>query len=89
MDKTISSEKLRVWHIPQVPGKPFYVEVKTISDAKLILNTLAKYDDFQYKNHIKPDYSNAAGLSVFRNGEWEDWESEDGQDIDDIEVEYL
>jgi predicted transcriptional regulator len=83
------SGQLRVWHIPQVPGKPFYMEVKTISDAKLILDTLAKYDAFEFKNRIKPDYSNVAGLQVFRNGEWEEWESDDGQSIDDIEVEYL
>lgn len=89
MGKTTCKEQLRVWHIPQVPGEPFYVDVKTVSDAKLVLDVLAKYDTFQFEHNIKPDYSNAAGLEVFRNGDWEEWESEDGQGIDDIEVEYL
>ena len=49
---------LRVWWIPQIPMKAFHVPVKSISEAKLILNTLADYDLFQWRNKVKPDYSN-------------------------------
>ncbi len=75
---------LRVWWVPQVPMKAFEVNVKTLEAAKLLLDTLADYDLFQYKNNIKPDYANAGGLSVFEDGEWCDWyHPETGDDIDE------
>jgi hypothetical protein len=83
---------LRVWWIPQVPMKPFYVPVENVHEAKLLLNTLAQYDLFQYHNHIKPDYSNVGGLEMFDDidGEgklsWGEWFDEDGYDIDDTEL---
>ena len=80
--------ELRVWHIPQIPMKAFHVRVKTIREAKLVLDTLAFYDLFQYHNNVKPDYSNAAGLEVFRNGGWEEWEDgESGDGIDNLDYE--
>jgi predicted transcriptional regulator len=80
---------LRVWWIPQIPMKSFYVDVKNIEEAKLILKTLANYDLFQFKNKIKPDYSNAGGLQIFEknhegNIDWSDWYSQDGEDIDEV-----
>ena len=78
-------EDLRVWWIPQVPGKPFHVSVSTVKEAKLVLNTLADYDLFQFKNKIKGDYANAGGLSIFEDGEWIDWTNEDGDSIDDVD----
>ena len=63
---------------------PFYVPVKTIEEAKLILKTLADYDIFQLKHNIKPDYCNAGGLMVFEDGEWTDWYDEEGNSIDDL-----
>lgn len=76
------NNQLRVWWIPQVPMKAFYVEVKTLTEAALILETLANYDIFQYENKVKPDYSNAGGLEIFENGEWNEWEK-DGMNIDE------
>jgi len=73
---------LRVWWIPQVPGKPFLVEMPDLKSAALIMDTLANYDKFQFENRIKPDYCNAGGLSVFEGGEWCDWYSDDGEDFD-------
>lgn len=81
---------LQVWWIPQIPmNNPFTVKVKTIEEAKLLLDTLARYDLYQYKNKIKPDYSNAGGLSIWSEDkdidgtpDWIDWEDEDGYDID-------
>ncbi len=77
-------EDARVWWIPQVPMTPFYTPVKTLEEAVLVLDTLAKYDLFQLANNIKPDYSNTGGLEVMVNGEWEEWENEDGEDIDEL-----
>ena len=46
---------------------------------------LAYYDMFQFENKVKPDYSNAGGLEIFRNGEWEEWESDDGDNVRDVQ----
>lgn len=83
----IETPKLRVWWIPQVPMKPFHVNVKTIGEAKLVLDTLARYDTFQFENRIKPDYCNAGGLQMLEDSEWTDWYDEDGNDIDDTTLE--
>lgn len=79
-------KKLRVWWIPQIPMKPFRVEVENVKEAKKILDVLAKYDDFEFKNNVKPDYSNAGGLEEEQeDGEWEDWyDEETGEDIDNF-----
>lgn len=79
---------LRVWHIPQVPGRPFYVPVDSLKEAKKILDVLANYDSFQFENNIKPDYSNAAGLEEYiGDNTWQEWEDEDGNCIDDFQEE--
>lgn len=80
---------LRVWHIPQVPGKSFIVPVASLQEAGLIIDTLAQYDLFQYENRIKPDYANVSGVSVYEDeddtgcGEWYAWWSDDGEDFDE------
>lgn len=61
---------LRVWHIPQVPGKPFIVEVETIAEAVKIQDLLGRYDAFQFKENIKPDYSNASGIERWEDDDW-------------------
>lgn len=75
--------KLRVWHIPQIPCRPFYVPVSTPEEAIKILDVLANYDLFQLENNIKPDYSNAQGLEEWIEAEqdWLEWNSEDGLEI--------
>lgn len=88
---------LRVWHIPQIPGRPFHVPVKTLSEAKLVLDTLAQYDLFQLAHNIKPDYSNAGGLQAFDanddhdgpDGSWIDWYGSDAEEIDSFTVDQL
>ena len=83
---------LKVWWIPQVPMKPFTVNVKTIREAKLLLDTLGKYDMFQYQHRIKPDYSNAGGLNVYSPEDadetgncWVTWYNDEGYDIDECD----
>ena len=77
---------LRVWHIPQVPGKPFHVEVATPEEGAKLIRVLADYDMFQYRHSIKPDYCNASGLEVLENGEWTEWYDDEGQEISDLLV---
>ena len=84
---------LKVWWIPQVPMKAFEVEVETLPEAVRLLNTLAKYDIFQFENKVKPDYCNAGGVVMFEkeSGEWVDWyDEETGMDDPEQFVrEYL
>lgn len=73
---------LRVWHIPQVPGEAFHVSVGSLEEAIKIVAILIQYDLFQFMQGVKPDYCNANGLEVFEDGEWWEWLSEDGEEID-------
>lgn len=73
------NQKLRVWHIPQVPGKAFYVDVDSVAEGVKVMGILADYDAFQYENRIKPDYSNVNGLHL-----WD--ESLTDQDLIDMEL---
>ena len=68
--------KMRVWWMPQVPMKSFTVDIDTLEEGVLLLNTLANYDIFQLENNIKPDFSNMGGIELLDNesGEWEEWE---------------
>lgn len=75
---------LRVWWVPQMPMEPFHVTVDSIPEARKILDTLAAYDLFQWQKKVKPDYTNTGGLEVFEDGEWIEWESADGDDIDSV-----
>lgn len=74
--------KLKVWWIPQVPGRPFEVAVASVEEGAKLLDVLADYDAFQFKNRIKPDYCNAGGLvQLDDDGEWTDWcDDETGED---------
>lgn len=75
---------LKVWWIPEIPMKAFEFPVNTLQEAFTLLKALAEYDEFQFENNIRPDYSNAGGLIVFDefNDEWCEWYSEDGDDIE-------
>ena len=79
--------KLRVWWIPQLgmEGEPFMVYVENLVEAKLLLNTLALYDLYQFDNKVKGDYSNVGDLSYWDEEEqdWFDWF------IPDNVIEYL
>lgn len=77
---------LRVWWIPQLPGKPFHISVTTPAEAKKVLCVLADYDLFQLEHNIKPDFCNAGGLEVYlgRAQGWESWSNENGEEIDEV-----
>ena len=81
---------LQVWWIPQVPMKAFRHSVRNLREARLLLDTLALYDIFQFENNIKPDYCNTGGLCVFEEGDWSDWYDNDtGESIDDLSPERI
>lgn len=78
--------ELRVWHIPQVPGKPFHVSVKTVEEGVRVINLLADYDAFQLAENIKPDYCNASGIEQFGDYGVDEWSDVDLEDWDDDEL---
>lgn len=74
--------ELKVWWCPQVPMKAFEVSVASVEEGRKICDILANYDLFQFENRIKPDYTNAGGVSYKdRDGEW--------YDVPDAEDEWL
>lgn len=94
--------KLRVFHIPQVPMKAFYVEVNSVEEGVKLMNTLALYDDFQYKNNVKGDYCNLNGLEMYDESltdqnlidmdakdRWVDWYYDVDEDYYDSPEAYL
>lgn len=90
-DSTRQPGDLQVWWIPQVPGKPFTVDISTtghegVLEAARIMDVLQRYDAFQYEERIKPDYCNAGGLRIWGTDldddenevpGWEDWYDEE------------
>lgn len=93
--------KFRVWHIPQIPMKSFFVEVKSVEEGVRMMNALADYDAFQYENNIKPDYCNVNGLQMWDESlteeemqdmelsdKWVDWYNDEFDDPRDY-VESL
>lgn len=77
----------QVWWIPQVPMTAFYVDVPDLEAAKLMVDTLARYDLFQYEHKVKPDYSNTGGVQYrhpsVTDGEWEELDVDDDDEIKD------
>lgn len=71
----MKAKKLRLCHFPQLPCKPYIVEVKDLEEAKKVSDILAYYDLFQYENNIKSDYCNATILEEWDEDaqEWNDW----------------
>lgn len=66
---------LRIWYIPQVPMEPFEKHIPfhgaaTLEDAAELLNTIIEFSIFEFEHHVKPDYSDVAGISRFEDGEW-------------------
>ena len=70
----LSTHKLRVYHFPQVPCKPFIQEVDNEYEAALLVATLAKQHLWLEKNNIIPDFSNAIGVEM--------WDEEMDEDED-------
>lgn len=89
--------KLRVLHYPQVPCKPFFVDVKDEEQAYLIQETLANQHLFLFENNIIPDYANSIEVVMWdedSDGEgtpdWVSYYNEDeGVKLDEFVEEYL
>lgn len=59
------TNKLRVAHYPQIPCKPFTVEVKDESEAKKIVDVLTEQHLWLYDHKMIPDYCNAITVEMY------------------------
>ena len=72
---------LRVWNMIQLPNEPIYYPVKSPKHGKTLINALA---DSQLLDTNITD--NAFGMEILeKDGEWCDWEDNDGNNITDDE----
>lgn len=74
-------QKLRVYHIPNVPREPYYVDVETVDAAIQVLDVLANYDLYLGEEMIG---TNVQGLMVWDDGEWCDWYDVEGREIHEV-----
>lgn len=82
--------KLRVLHFPQVPCKPFIVDVKDEFEAKKIMDVLVNQHCWLFENNIIPDYCNAIIVQMFEDNEWIDYDNAaEFMDWDEFEEKYL
>jgi len=84
--------KLQVLHYPQIPCKPFRVDVKDEYEAGRIINILAKQHLFLYEKNIIPDYSNVIEVVMYDEDEkkWITyWNEEECMEWEEIEDNYL
>ncbi len=90
------TNKLRVCHFPQIPCKPFEVEVKDEEQAYLISETLANQHLFLLDNNFIPDYSNIILVQMYDenadgegNADWVDyWNEEEQMEWDEFSMTY-
>jgi hypothetical protein len=89
--------KLRVSHYPQIPCKPFTVEVADEIEASRVSSILAEQHLFLFKEKMIPDYSNTILVEMYEddcdgegNAGWCDYfNEEEGMDFDEYEETYL
>lgn len=69
----------------------FYVPVRNVEEAKLVINTLADYDLHLNKHDLKPDTNNMVVLEMWSqdacadgDDPWITWEDDEGRDIEQV-----
>lgn len=82
---TAEEGDIMVWYIPQVPMKAYEIRVpsRDLAEAQRIQEAVIGLSYFEYLNNVKPDYSDASGISRYES------DGEDGFgwfDVDDDEL---
>jgi hypothetical protein len=73
---------LRLYCIINVPSEPTYYPVNDEGHALRLMKELAQ-SQLLYPDEII--MTNMFGLEIFKDGEWEEWASEDGESIEDLD----
>lgn len=91
-------KRLRVVHYPQIPCKPFEVDVDDEWDAFKIMNTLADQHLFLFENNFIGDYANGINLIMWDddvdpdeyNTKWVDyWNEHENMEWEEFHQTYL
>lgn len=87
----MEKKSMRVWWCPQIGTGSFYIPVRSVEEAKKIMDVLAYYDCFLMNQEIRGDYCNDGGLEVWddKAEEWNDWCGEDDDHYFDGVDEYI
>lgn len=77
-------KKLRVWYTI-LGTETYYQEVKTPEEAKLVIDSIARFLNTKVKEGVFSDHSSAAGLEEWSEemDEWQEWYDDDGLDLDE------
>lgn len=70
---------LRVWNIINPPREPEIYPVKDVDHAMRLIDAMADSQLLQPKIE-----SNVFGLEVYQQGEWEEWENDEGEGINEV-----
>lgn len=76
--------KLRVYYII-LGAKTYHQEVSSVEEAKLVIDSIARFVNFQIDNNVFPDHCSTAGLEVWdeEENDYVDWYDEDGNSFDE------
>ncbi|OZB79885.1 hypothetical protein [Microbacterium sp. 13-71-7] len=84
-ERPMTNKRFRIWYVPQVPMKAFTREFDDLDAAKMVLNAVIDFSIFEFENDVKPDYSDAAGISRWESDgdggfDWFDLEEDEWRD---------
>ena len=77
-------KKLRVWY--KILGtETYYQEVKTPEEAKVVIDSIARFLNTKVEEGVFENHCSAAGREEWdeENEEWCDWYDEEGFDFDE------
>ncbi len=78
---------LRIYWVPQLGMEPtFTTPVQSVAEALKTYEILARFDQFLVDHGLLHDCANMGGLEIYGPDGWEEWESGDGDDLDDIRL---
>lgn len=80
-------ERYRAVYVPQVPMHALTIETKSLEHAAVALESIIQLSIFEFKNRVKPDYSDFAGVERWDEDEQE-WESVEDEEWEQI-IEQL
>jgi len=86
------TNKLEVWHYPQVPCEPFRVSVVDEAMADIVVNMLADQHLFLYEKNMIGDYNNIISVMMYDEDTdtWEEYYNvEDDMDFDEFVEAFL
>ena len=77
-------KKLRIYYTI-LGTETYYQEVKTPEEAKLVIDSIARFLNTKVEEGVFEDHCSAAGLEewVEEEDEWVEWYDEDGLDLDE------